>query len=380
MKKCPVSEYCGGCQYQGIDYEKQLERKQESVNKLLSCFHDVNPIIGCRDSLHYRNKMQVSFACDEKKRIIFGYYVPKTHTVVPVDECMLCEKGISEILSSVKKILIRHHIPIYDEAMKKGCLRYIQIRSSNQGEYMLILVTASVSLPKADLLVRDILKAHPEIRSIIHNVNRKSSSDILGEKNTILYGKGYITDELCGLSFRISPSSFYQVNRIQTEVLYNEAIRSAAFKGDEILIDAYCGIGTIGLSAAKHVKEVIGVESNASAIRDAQNNCRINKIANARFICEDAGRYMEYLSRNKTHIDTVIMDPPRGGSDSRFISSMVKMKPEHIIYISCNPVTLKRDLSDLNRSYQVDSIQPVDMFPFTKHIEVIAVLSRKKAG
>ena len=374
--KCPVHKYCGGCQYQGIPYAEQLKIKQESEEKLLSSFHNVRPIIGMEDPLYYRNKVQISFAYDEHHNIISGFYVPSTHTIVPVDECMITDKSINKIISSIKKIVKKYHISIFDERASKGCLRHVLIRSANTKEYMVVLVTGSVNIPKIDLLIKDILKYNPEVKTIIQNINNRRTSAVLGSKNITLYGKGYITDELCGLKFRISPSSFYQVNKRQTEVLYNEAIKTAKLNKNEVLIDAYCGTGTIGLCAAAHVKKVYGVESNRSAVKDANINMKINDITNAEFICEDTGKYMEYLAKNKTHIDTVIMDPPRGGSDIRFMSSMVKMKPDKIVYVSCNPATLKRDLNYLNKFYTVKSIQPVDMFPFTSHVELIALLER----
>lgn len=377
MKKCPFSEYCGGCQYQGMKYDKQVEIKQEKVEKLLSSFHHVEKIIPCKESLNYRNKIQISFGYDEDHHIISGYYIPNSHLILPIEECMLCDDKINQIVSSVKKIIIRNRISIYDERTKKGCLRHLLIRSTNTNEYMIVLVTGSFNLMKKERLVEEILRYNPDVTTIIHNINQEKSSSILGNRNQILYGKGYITDELCGLKFRISANSFYQVNRYQTEVLYNTAIQSLDLKKDDILIDAYCGTGTIGLSCAEYVKKVIGVELVPSAVKDAETNRKINQIENAEFICKDAGKFMESLSRNKTHIDAVIMDPPRSGSDIRFMSSMVKMKPDKIAYISCNPVTLERDLKYLMKYYNIRLIQPVDMFPFTQHIETVCILNQK---
>ncbi|MBR4470806.1 MAG: 23S rRNA (uracil(1939)-C(5))-methyltransferase RlmD [Erysipelotrichaceae bacterium] len=377
MKKCPVSEYCGGCQYLGMKYDKQVEIKQEKVEKLLSSFHHVEKIIPCKESLNYRNKIQISFGYDEDHHIISGYYIPNSHLILPIEECMLCDDKINQIVSSVKKIIIRNRISIYDERTKKGCLRHLLIRSTNTNEYMIVLVTGSFNLMKKERLVEEILRYNPDVTTIIHNINQEKSSSILGNRNQILYGKGYITDELCGLKFRISANSFYQVNRYQTEVLYNTAIQSLDLKKDDILIDAYCGTGTIGLSCAEYVKKVIGVELVPSAVKDAETNRKINQIENAEFICKDAGKFMESLSRNKTHIDAVIMDPPRSGSDIRFMSSMVKMKPDKIAYISCNPVTLERDLKYLMKYYNIRLIQPVDMFPFTQHIETVCILNQK---
>ena len=376
MKKCPVSTYCGGCQYQGLPYTEQLKKKQEESEKLLSSFCHVEKIIGMDDRDHYRNKVQMNFAYDEHRNIISGYYVASTHTIVPVEECGLCDEMISRIMSSVKKIIIRKRIPIYDERSARGCLRCVMIRSTNTGEYVVVLVSKTADFAHREEVVRDIIHFNPEVKTVVQNINSSRSSAVLGKRNIVLYGKGYITDELCGLKFRISPSSFYQVNRRQTEILYREAIKATGLNDSKILLDVYCGTGTIGLCAAGSAKKIIGVESNSSAVKDAKINMKINDIENAEFVCEDAGKYMEFLARNKTHIDVVIMDPPRKGADQRFMSSMVKMRPDRIVYVSCNQLTLKENLKFLSRYYEVTSIQPVDMFPYTSHVETIVLMSR----
>ena len=378
MKKCPLHEFCGGCDYQGIPYPQQLKMKQERVNSLLSEFGKVSSIIACEDPYNYRNKAQFSFGYDEKGKIISGYYMSGSHRIVPVDECMLVNEGINKIYSSVKRIIISNHISVYDERRSKGCLRHVLIRSTSLGEYMVVLVTASAFLMKKEKIVNDILKYNPEVKTIVHNINEGKTSAVLGKRNIILYGKGYITDELCGMRFRISPSSFYQVNRIQTSILYEKAIEAAEMNKYDTLIDAYCGTGTITLSASGYVKKAIGVETNHFAVKDAEINKKINDAGNCEFVCEDAGRYMDLLAKRKTHIDIVIMDPPRGGSDERFLSSVMKMGPEKIIYISCNPVTLKRDLHVLKKHYDISLIQPVDMFPFTEHVETVCCLYHQK--
>lgn len=376
MEKCPVSKYCGACTYQGVSYSKQLETKQKQVEKLLSGFSSVNKIIGMKDPLNYRNKVQINFAYDDNHNVISGYYIPSSHIIVPIESCMIVDEKINEIISSVKRIIIKHKISIFDENRMKGCLRHILIRSTNLNEYMLVLVTGSATIVKKELLIKDILKYNPNITTIIQNINNRRTSMVLGSRNNVLYGKGYIVDKLCGLKFKISASSFYQVNKRQTEILYNEAIKLANLNKNEILIDAYCGTGTIGLVASRHVKKVYGVESNLSAIKDANKNKSLNSIDNIEFICEDAGKYMEYLSKKRMHIDTVIMDPPRAGSDMKFMNSMVKLKPDKIVYISCNPITLKDNLKYLSKFYSIEKIQPVDLFPFTDHVETIVLLNR----
>lgn len=376
-KICPVSEYCGGCTYQGVTYQKQLEYKQEKADKLLSVFCMPEKIIGMKDPYHYRNKLQVSFAYDEKHRIICGNYLPESHFVVPFETCMIADELINKVLQSIRRIVISLKIPLYDENRGKGCLRHLMIRSSHDKEVMVVFITGSVSLPRKDELVERILKYNPEVKTIIHNINRTRGSRVIGDKNTVLYGKGYITDEICAKQFRISAPSFLQVNSRQTEILYRQAIDMAKLNKDEILLDAYCGIGTIGIIASDHVSKVIGVELNSSAIKDAKKNAQINHTDNITFVCDDASRYMDKIKNEKIHIDTVIMDPPRAGSDLRFMKAMVSLKPSKIIYISCNPLTLKEDLSFLNKFYKIEKIQPVDMFPFTDHVETVVSLSHK---
>ena len=374
---CPVAKYCGGCQLQGFSYDRQLEIKQKKVEELLKGFHKVEKIIGMNDPYHYRNKIQVSFGYDDRHNIICGNYVQGTHQIVEIEKCMICDEKANQIIVTIKDLIVKYHISIFDERAMKGCIRHVMVRCSAAGEYMVILVTGSPSIRNGEQLVKDLLKRHPEIKTVVQNINSRHTSMILGTKNVTLYGKGYITDELCGLKFRISPSSFYQVNKRQTEILYTEAIKVARLKGNEVLIDAYCGTGTIGLYASKSVKKVFGVELNRSAVKDAVINRKLNRIENAEFICEDAGKYMEYLAKQKTHVDVVIMDPPRTGSDKKFMSSVFALKPEKVVYVSCNPLTLKDDLNYLTRNYEIRKIQPVDMFPFTEHIETIVLLERK---
>ena len=377
IKKCPVSKYCGGCNYQGIPYKKQLETKQECINKLLGKFGKVKPILGMDNPLNYRNKVQVSFGYDEKHNVICGNYIPSTHNIVEVDDCMICDENANKIIQSVKKIIKKYKISVFDENSYKGCIRHVLIRSTSVSGYMLVLVTGTMNINKKDLFIKDILKYNPEISTIVQNINNRHTSMILGSKNIVLYGKGYVYDELCGLTFRISASSFYQVNKSQTEVLYKQAIKAAKLNKDDVVIDAYCGTGTIGLVSSKHCKNVIGVELNKSAIKDAINNMKYNEIDNAFFIADDAGKYMNKLAKSREHIDVVIMDPPRTGSDKKFLDSLIKLKPSRVVYVSCNPNTLKKDLEYINKSYKVESIQPVDMFPFTNHVECVASLTRR---
>jgi len=377
MQICKVSEYCGGCQLQGVDYLKQLEIKENKVKDLLGRFGNVNNIIGSKEPLHYRNKVQVTFGLDDNSRVIVGNYVPSSHMIVPVDDCMICDIKANEIINSFKRLVIKYRISIFNERIYKGCIRHLLIRSSSNGDYMVVIVTGSPFIKDGELLIKDLLKFNPCIKTIVQNINNEHTSMILGKKNITLFGKGYIVDTLCGLDFRISASSFYQVNKTQTEILYNEAINAADLNKEEILLDAYCGTGTIGLACASRVKSVIGVELNRQAIKDAVYNMKNNHIENAAFIADDAGKYMERLAKEKRKIDTVIMDPPRTGSDYKFMSSLVKLSPKKVVYVSCNPVTLKENLRYLTKYYDVKSIQPVDMFPYTEHVECVAGMQRK---
>ena len=374
---CPIAQYCGGCQLQGLSYDMQLDSKQKRIEDLFNRFHKTEKIIGMDDPYHYRNKIQFMFGYDDQHYVVCGNYVQGSHQIVEIDECLICDEKANRIIATMKKLIMKYRISVFDERAMKGCIRHVMIRCSNTGEYMVILVSGSPSIRNKEQLVKDLLKRHPEIKTVIQNINSRHTSMILGNRNIVLFGKGYITDELCGLKFRISPSSFYQVNKRQTEILYTETIRSADLKGNEILIDAYCGTGTIGLCASKSVKKVLGVELNRSAVKDAVINKKLNGIENAEFICEDAGKYMEYLAKQKTHVDVVIMDPPRTGSDKKFMSSLFALKPEKVVYISCNPVTLKDDLNYLTKEYTIKKIQPVDMFPFTEHVETICLLHHK---
>lgn len=373
-KKCLVSKYCGGCQYQGIEYKKQLSFKQDYTNKLFKKYGKIKPIIGMSNPLNYRNKVQVSFGYDEKHNLICGNYVTSTHTIVNIDDCMICDEEANKIIQSVKKLIKKYKISIFNENTYKGCIRHLLIRTTNTGQILLVIITGTININKKQQFLNDILKYNPNITSIVQNINNRHTSMVLGSKNIVLYGKGYVYDKLCGLDFRISPSSFYQVNKYQTEKLYSNAIKAASLKKSDIVVDAYCGTGTIGLVCSKKCKEVIGIESNKSAIKDAIINMKNNDINNISFICEDAGKYMSYLSKNKKHIDVVLMDPPRTGADKKFLDNLIKLKPNRIVYISCNPNTLKTNLDYISKTYFVDSIQPVDMFPYTNHIECITYL------
>lgn len=379
IKKCSVSKKCGSCQYQGIPYKEQLMTKQKKMKKLLGKFGNIKPIIGMDDPFYYRNKVHAVFDRDKKGNIICGTYEAKTHKVVPVEECMIEDKVSQEIIRTIRDMLKSFKIKTYDEDTGYGLLRHVLVRRGfSTDEIMVVLVIGSPIFPSKNNFVKALRKKYPQITTVVLNVNDKKTSMVLGERDIVIYGKGYIRDTLCGCTFRISPQSFYQVNPVQTEILYKTAIEYAGLGRKETVIDAYCGIGTIGLVAAKRAKNVIGVELNPDAVRDARINAKENKITNARFYQGDAGEFMENMAENGEHADVVFMDPPRTGSDKKFMSSVIKLNPSRIVYISCGPETLARDLEYLTKhGYDVRKIQPVDMFSFTDHCENICLLTKK---
>ena len=379
LPKCSVSKICGGCQLQHLSYEKQLELKQEKVEKALGKFAKVEKIDGMEWPYYYRNKAQISYGYDEKGRIIAGNYVTSTHTIVPFKECQLASEPANRIFATVTKLIKSFRLSVFDENAMQGFLRHVLVRTScDNEEVMVVLVTGTPVFPKKNDFIKALLKEHPEIVTVVQNVNKKRTSMVLGEKNITLYGKGYIHDELCGFDFLVSPQSFYQVNHSQTEKLYGYALKMAGLKGTERLLDAYCGVGTIGIIASREVRSVDGVEINKQAIKDAVKNARNNGVENISFYCADAGHFMREKAYEKASYDVVIMDPPRAGSDTSFLSSLVKLNPEKVVYISCNYITQKRDLNYLTKhGYSVMKIQPVDMFPMTDHVECIALICRK---
>ena len=378
MKPCPVREVCGGCQLQHFTYRKQLEFKLEKARREVGSFASVDEIVGMDDPYFYRNKVQISFGYDYKGRVLAGNYVTSTHTIVPVKQCQLADKKANDIFNTIISLQRSFRLSVFDEHAMQGFLRHVLVRTSSDGEeVMVVIVAGSPIFPKKNGFINALLEKHPYITTIVLNVNNRRTSMILGDRSMVLFGKGYIEDELLGYTFRISPSSFYQVNHVQTEKLYRLVSEFAQLKKEDVVMDAYCGTGTIGITLADQCKEVLGVEINKEAVRDAGKNARINGISNISFYCDDAGKYMVRMAQQKQKVDVVIMDPPRAGSDEKFLSSLIRLSPDRIVYVSCNPVTQKRDLKYLtNRGYKVKKIKAVDMFPFTEHVECVALLKR----
>ena len=381
-QSCPVYKKCGGCQLQNLSYPEQLEFKQRKVEKLLKRFCTVEQIIGMKTPYHYRNKVQAAFYTDKKGKIISGVYQSGSHHVVGIDSCQMEDVIADKIIVAVRKLLPSFRMTTYNEDTGKGFLRHILVkRGFATNQIMLVLVTGTPVFPSKNNFVKAILKQFPEITTIVQNINPYRTNLVLGDNQKVLYGKGYIEDILCGCRFRISPKSFYQINPVQTEVLYGKAIEFANLKGNETVLDTYCGIGTIGIIAAKNgAGNVIGAELNGDAVRDAIVNARANNLKNIRFYKADAGEFMREAADEDEKPDVVFMDPPRAGSDRKFLDSLIKMSPKKVVYVSCNPETLARDLAYLtqNSPYKAQKIQPVDMFPHTAHIETVVLLSRKK--
>ena len=376
---CPVEKHCGGCQMLDMEYTEQLKRKQKVVEELFRGICPVKPIIGMKNPFHYRNKVHAVFDRDKRGNIISGIYQENSHDVIPVETCLIEDKKADEIIGTIRGMLKSFKIRTYDEDTGYGLLRHVLIRRAfSTNEIMVVLVTASPVFPSKNNFVKALREKHPEITTIIQNINGRGTSMVLGNKENVLYGKGYIVDELCGCKFRISSKSFYQINPVQTEVLYGKALELAGLKGQEVVIDAYCGIGTIGIIASRQAGQVIGVELNQDAVKDAVNNAKMNDIDNIRFYCNDAGRFLVNMAERGDKADVVIMDPPRSGSTEEFMDSIAKLGAGKVVYVSCNPETLARDVRYMKKlGYAAEGVWPVDMFPATVHVETVVELSRK---
>ncbi len=375
---CPHFKTCGGCQYLDMPYEKQLEHKKKEVSDLLRPFCRVEEIIGMDDPFHYRNKVHAVMARDRKGRIISGVYKEGTHTVLPVETCLIENKKADEIIGTIRELLPSFKMKVFDEDTGYGFLRHVLVRTAHAtGEIMVVLITASPVFPSKNNFVKALRKVHPEITTVVQNVNGRDTSMVLGEKEHVLYGPGFIVDVLCGKKFRISSKSFYQINPVQTEKLYNLAIEAAGLTGKETVVDAYCGIGTIGIVAAAAAKEVIGVELNRDAVRDAVTNAKVNGEKNIRFYNNDAGKFMVQMASQNAHADVVFMDPPRSGSTEEFMDAVAILNPDRVVYVSCNPETLARDLAYFKKKgYKAERGWAVDQFGMTVHVETVVLLSK----
>ena len=375
---CPYLRECGGCNIQSQSYEAELASKQKLVEGLLKKYCKVEPILRMKQPDHYRHKVHAVYDHDRKGNPISGVYEEGTHRVIPVDQCLIHNEKADAIIRTIRGLLKSFKIRTYDEDTGYGLLRHVLIRTGYYSkEIMVVLVLGSPILPSKNNFVKALRKEHPEITTVVVNVNDKKTSMVLGEKEQVIYGKGYIEDSLCGKTFRISPKSFYQVNPVQTEKLYQKAVELAGLKGTETVVDAYSGIGTIGIVASDHAKRVIGVELNKDAVRDAIVNAKRNLEDHIEFYNNDAGVFLSQMAEQGESVDVVFMDPPRSGSTTQFLDAVAKIKPAKVVYISCNPVTLERDLEYMTKKgYKAETAVPVDMFPWTEHVETVVLMSK----
>ncbi len=375
---CPYHKKCGGCQLQKLPYPEQLRRKTGRCIALLGKFGHVEQIWGMAEPSRYRNKVTWAFALDRRRQPVSGIYQPGSHAVVPVEDCMIEDAASDAVIRDIRDMLPSFKIKVYDERSGTGWLRHVLVRRGfATGEMLVVLVAASPIFPLQKPFVKALTEKHPEITGIVLNLNDRFGPVVLGTREKVIYGSGTIEDELCGKRFRISPRSFYQINPVQTEKLYRCAVDFAGLTGKETVLDAYCGIGTIGISTADRAKQIIGVELNRDAVRDAIANARLNGLKNCWFTAGDAGEYLEQAAKDGLRPDLVILDPPRSGSDERFLSSLLRCAPARVVYVSCDPETLARDLEILTAGgYRAERIQPVDMFPWTEHVECVVKLSR----
>lgn len=384
---CSTYNKCGGCNLRHIEYSKTLKIKkaivQNCMNKALKREIEINDVIGMENPLHYRNKLQYPLGLDEQNNPVMGVFSARTHNIIPTEKCFIQNEKCQEIAKDIFEFIKQNNVSVYDEKTLKGTIRHIVIRIGIKTNEILVTLVVNDDKLKDKELVQYITKKHPEIKSIVKNFNTKNTNVILGDKTEVIYGTGYIYDILGEYKFKISPLSFYQVNPVQTEILYNTAMQFAGVNDtankNNIALDLYCGIGTIGIFAAKYFKKIYGIEIIEEAIKDAKENAKINKIENAEFYAGDVEEVLpKIIEKENIKPNVVFVDPPRKGLDNKTIGALKELKPEKIVYISCNPATLARDLALLDESYEIKEVQPVDMFPFSKHVETVVLLSKLK--
>ena len=373
---------CGGCPMLGLDYAEQLKQKEAAVRKLVGKYGPVAPIRGAENPCHYRNKVISTFAAGPGGKLVSGIYAAGTHKVLPVESCLLQDEVLDTVMQAVRAAASTCRYQPYNEDKGTGLLRHCLLRRGVvSGQVMVVLVTAQPVLPGAKNFVRALLaeaeKRHVPVTTVVQNYNPRRTSVVLGEEEKVLYGKGFILDTLCGKTYALSPRSFYQINHDQTEVLYGLAVEAARLTGKEVVLDAYCGIGTIGLTASGRAKQVVGVELNRDAVWDAIGNARHNDVKNARFFAADATQWITEAAAAGQRADVIFMDPPREGSTPQFIESVARMAPKRVVYVSCNPETMARDLALLTaKGYRAEGFTPVDLFPQTAHVETVVLLSK----
>ena len=380
---CSTYKRCGGCNLRHIKYEETLKMKQNAVqslvNKTLKNKLQVQETIGMDNPYHYRNKAQYPVGIDKKGEPVIGVFANRTHEVIPIENCLIQNPKSEEIAKFILNFIKKEHISIYNEETRKGLFRHIVIKVGiKTGEIMCILVINGKTIPKEEILIKNLVENFPQIKTIVKNINTKNTNVILGQDNINVYGDGHIEDILGEYKFKISPLSFYQVNPIQAEKLYELGVKMAEISKEDTVFDLYCGIGTISIFMAKYAKKVYGVEIVEDAIKDAKENAKLNNATNTEFFAGDTEIVLDELINQKKVIpDIVMFDPPRKGLAKNSINNILNIKPKKIVYISCNPATLVRDLAEFESLYEVKSIVPVDMFPFTSHVECVSLLCLK---
>ena len=380
---CSTYKRCGGCSLRHIKYSETLNMKRNSVqslaNKMLNTKIKVENTVGMENPYHYRNKAQYPVGIDKSGNPVIGVFANRTHEIIPIEKCLIQDERTEEIAKYIVNYITRNNISIYNEKTRKGLVRHIVTKIGKRtNEIMVILVINGNEIPDENKLVKELTSKFTNIKTIIKNINKKNTNVILGEKNVTIYGNGYIKDKLGNLTFKISPASFYQVNPSQAEKLYKIGVDAADITKEDVVFDLYCGIGTISLFMAQYAKKVYGIEIVEQAVKDAVENAKMNGINNAEFIAGDVENVLDDLINvQKIMPDIVMVDPPRRGLDKTSIKNMLEIKPKKIVYISCNPATLMRDLKELEGAYEIKSIKPVDMFPFTGHVECCALLELK---
>ena len=381
---CPTYKRCGGCNLRHIDYEETLNIKQQKVqnlvNKTLSKNIKVQKTLGMGNPYNYRNKAQYPIGTDKNGNKVLGVFAKRTHEIIPIEDCQIQKEVSYQIAKYILEYIKENNISVYNEKKQKGLVRHIITKVGVQtDEIMCIIVINGKEIPNELTLANNIIDRFPNVKTVVKNINTKNTNVIMGDKNKTIVGRGYITDVLGDYIFKISPMSFYQVNPVQAEALYNIAIEKANITKDDVVCDLYCGIGTIGIFASKYAKKVYGIEIVSQAIEDAYKNAKLNNINNIDFICGDVeSAFDQLIKKEKVEPSVVIVDPPRKGLDRNTIDNIMKLKVNKVVYISCNPATMVRDLAVMEEMYDIEEVQPVDMFPFTSHCEVITCLKLKK--
>ncbi len=378
---CPVYGKCGGCNLMHVSYDYQMQMKKHRVETCLRKENiDVNVenCVGMGIPFNYRNKVQYPISVDKEGKNVIGFYTKRSHNIISNDDCYIQDKDCDKVAKEVFALLSKYKLKGYNEVTRLGDIRHIIIRKGYYtNEVMCIIVTKKENTKNIIDLTNDIIKINPQVTTVVQNVNEKEDNKILGDLNKVLYGKGYIEDYIGENKYKISASSFYQVNPVQTEFLYDTVKSFAKLTGNEIVVDMYAGVGTIGIYLADKAKKVYGIEIVEEAVKMANETIKDNNITNCEYVCGDAGERLKEILDKNFNIDVTVIDPPRKGLDDLAIETLIKTNSKKIVYVSCNPATLARDLKKLSENYIIEKVQPVDMFPQTSHVETVCLLNRK---